>query len=51
MKSAERIKYFYEIVISENQIERFAEQCQIERFAEQWVMLWLFLRQPSILPA
>ncbi len=42
MKSAERIKYFYEIVISEN---------QIERFAEQWVMLWLFLQQPSILPA
>lgn len=25
MKSAERIKYFYEIVISENQIERMAE--------------------------
>ena len=42
MKLAERIKYFYEIVISEN---------QIERFAEQWGMLWLFLQQPSILPA
>ena len=25
MKSAERIKYFYETVISENQIERMAE--------------------------
>lgn len=25
MKSAERIKYFYETIISENQIERMAE--------------------------
>ena len=25
MKSAERVKYFYETVISENQIERMAE--------------------------
>ena len=26
MKSAEKIKYFYETIISENQIERMAEK-------------------------